>query len=68
MNYVLFRYDGMGSIVFISDENIRITMDTYGETFGEPGTYVSLWDDIYRCETLAEALINLIDTLFDNIE
>lgn len=60
----LFSYAGKGKIEMLSDTNVSILIDPDGQAYGESGVFVTLWDDIYKCDTFAEAVIHLIETLF----
>lgn len=62
----MFTHHKFGELVFISDPSIKITLDDSDiDPISPHGTvYTELWDEIYPTNTLTEAIVHLVESLF----
>jgi hypothetical protein len=64
----MFTHEQFGELVFISDSSVKITLDD-NDIVPYPSTsngavYTELWDEVYVTDTLVEAIVHLVESLF----
>lgn len=59
-----FEHTELDTLVFISDPEVKITLDPDGYKYSEAGVWVDLKGDLYRCDDLPSALSHFVETMF----
>lgn len=59
-----FEHTELDTLIFISDPEVKITLDPDATKYPEPGIWVDLKGDLYKCDDLPTALSHFVETFF----